>query len=464
MYAHWQDNTPPAPTQYTITFCSTGGSPVGAITQYVGTQVVKPANPTRAGYTFLGWFSAPNGGIPYVWPYTVTGNVTMYAQWQDNTQPAPTQYTVTFSSMGGSSVGAITQNTGTQVAQPADPTWAGYTFLGWFSAPNGGIPYVWPYTVTGNVTMYAQWTVTTYTITFDSHEGSPVGAITANTGAQVAKPADSLRADYTFNGWYNAANGGTAYTWPYTLTGNVTMHAQWTAIYTIIFDSHDGSTVAPVTVNAGTPIPKPADPMKTGYTFLGWFNTASGGTAYTWPHTLNGNTTMHAQWTAISYNITYNNLNGASNPNPANYTIENSAISLAPLTHAYYQFEGWYENAAFSGTPVTSIPASSMGIKTFYAKWHAPASIQITLQPAPSDPLLTGAIVPVNQQATFNAEPGYADYAWHWDGAVISEATSYSYTLTANSKPAGIYELSVVVTNNDGERLSARCRVTITAQ
>jgi uncharacterized repeat protein (TIGR02543 family) len=67
-----------------------------------------------------------------------------------------------------------------------------------------------------------------YTITFDSNGGSTVEPITEVTGTVVQKPADPTRQDCAFKGWFNMASGGTEYAWPYTLTGNVTMYAQWT--------------------------------------------------------------------------------------------------------------------------------------------------------------------------------------------------------------------------------------------
>jgi uncharacterized repeat protein (TIGR02543 family) len=77
------------------------------------------------------------------------------------------------------------------------------------------------------------------------------------------------------------------------------MFAQWTPQYTVTFNTNGGSPVAAVTADAGTPIAKPAtDPAKTGHTFSGWFTAASGGTSYTWPHTLTADVTMHAHWTA----------------------------------------------------------------------------------------------------------------------------------------------------------------------
>jgi uncharacterized repeat protein (TIGR02543 family) len=147
----------PSGSQYTITFDSHGGSVVQPVTANVGTAVSKPADPTWTGYTFVGWFKAETGGVLYSWPHTLTANITMHAQWQNNNQPPVTQYTITFNSHGGSEVQPITVNEGTAVSKPVDPTWAGYTFLGWFNAETGGVLYSWPHTLTSNITMHAQW-------------------------------------------------------------------------------------------------------------------------------------------------------------------------------------------------------------------------------------------------------------------------------------------------------------------
>jgi uncharacterized repeat protein (TIGR02543 family) len=75
------------PARYTITFSSEGGSRVEPVTAEEGTAVAGPISPVRKGYTFTGWYSAANGGNRYSWPHTLTGNVTMYAQWRNISQP-----------------------------------------------------------------------------------------------------------------------------------------------------------------------------------------------------------------------------------------------------------------------------------------------------------------------------------------------------------------------------------------
>ena len=131
LYPVWNTN------KYTITFDTNGGSEIAPITQDYGTAITAPADPTREGYTFIGWDKA----IPATMP---AENVTVTAQWEIN------RYTVTFDTAGGSEIAPITQDYGTAIAAPADPTREGYTFIGW----DREIPATMP---AENVTVTAQW-------------------------------------------------------------------------------------------------------------------------------------------------------------------------------------------------------------------------------------------------------------------------------------------------------------------
>jgi uncharacterized repeat protein (TIGR02543 family) len=283
---------------------------VQAITASEGAAVNKPRDPTRADYVFIGWFSAAAGGSLYTWPHTVTANLTMHAHWRAEEDPPAGQYTLTFNTHGGSAIPAITADQGTAVAKPPDPVRADYVFTGWFSAETGGVLYAWPYPLTANATMHARWRAegesppAQYTLTFDTHGGSAIPAITADEGTAVSRPAKPAKEDHTFIAWYSTETGGAAYAWPHILTASVTMHAQWQAEedpspdqYTLTFDSHGGSPVAAITADQGTNVPEPAAPTRADHTFTGWYSAATGGTLYTWPHTLTAGVTMHARWT-----------------------------------------------------------------------------------------------------------------------------------------------------------------------
>lgn len=131
LYAKWAANT------YTITFDTAGGSEIAPITQDYGTVITAPEAPTREGYTFIGW----DNEIPTTMP---AENMTVTAQWEIN------RYTITFDTAGGNEIAPITQDYGTAITAPANPTREGYTFIGWDTE----IPKTMP---AENITLKAKW-------------------------------------------------------------------------------------------------------------------------------------------------------------------------------------------------------------------------------------------------------------------------------------------------------------------
>ena len=238
LYPVWNTN------KYTITFDTNGGSEIAPITQDYGTEITAPDNPTRKGYTFKGW----DKEIPKTMP---AENITVKAQWGIN------QYTITFDTNGGSEIAPITQDYGTEITAPDNPTRKGYTFKGW----DKEIPETMP---AENITVKAQWEINQYTITFDTNGGSEVAPITQDYGTKINAPANPTRKGYTFKGWDKEI--------PKTMPAeNITVKAQWEINqYTITFDTNGGSEIAPITQDYGTEITAPDKPTRKGYTFKGW--------------------------------------------------------------------------------------------------------------------------------------------------------------------------------------------------
>ncbi|MFQ9077260.1 MAG: InlB B-repeat-containing protein [Ruminococcus sp.] len=236
--AQWEIN------QYTITFDTNGGSEIAPITQDYGTEITAPDNPTRKGYTFKGW----DKEIPETMP---AENITVKAQWEIN------QYTITFDTNGGSEIAPITQDYGTEITAPDNPTRKGYTFKGW----DKEIPETMP---AENITVKAQWEINQYTITFDTNGGSEIAPITQDYGTEITAPDNPTRKGYTFKGWDKEI--------PETMPAeNITVKAQWEINqYTITFDTNGGSEIAPITQDYGTEITAPDNPTRKGYTFKGW--------------------------------------------------------------------------------------------------------------------------------------------------------------------------------------------------
>ena len=331
------------PNQYTITFDSDGGSEVASITADYKSTLTKPADPTKEGYTFAGW--SPE------FPETMPLNgAALKATWTIN------QYTITFDSNGGTAVAAITQDYGTNVTAPADPTKEGYTFAGWDKA----VPETMP---AENMTLTAQWTVNEYTMTFVLDNGQENVVKKQNYGTELTAPENVAKTGYSFNGWSPEV--------PATVpASDKTFTAQWTINqYTITFDSNGGTAVAAITQDYGTNVTVPADPTKEGYTFAGWDKAV--------PETMPAeNVTLKATWTPITYSISYD-LDGGQlaegDTNPASYTIESEAITLKNPTKDGYEFAGWTGTDLTQATMTVTIAKGSIGNRTYTATW-TPAS------------------------------------------------------------------------------------------
>ena len=299
--AQWEIN------QYTITFDTNGGSEIAPITQDYGTKITAPDNPTRKGYTFKGW----DKEIPETMP---AENITVKAQWEIN------QYTITFDTNGGSEIAPITQDYGTKITAPDNPTRKGYTFKGW----DKEIPETMP---AENITVKAQWEINQYTITFDTNGGSEIAPITQDYGTEITAPDNPTRKGYTFKGWDKEI--------PETMPAeNITVKAQWEINqYTIAFDTNGGSEIAPITQDYGTEITAPDNPTRKGYTFKGWDKEI--------PKTMPAeNITVKAQWEINQYTITFDT-NGGSEIAPITQDYGTKITAPDNPTRKGYTFKGW---------------------------------------------------------------------------------------------------------------------------
>ena len=144
-----------APT-YAVTLNTNGGTiNNGNVTEYTyGVGATLPTDVTRTGYTFKGWYDNENltGSPVTAIGGAGTGNKEYWAKWEIN------QYTITFDTNGGSEIAPITQDYGTEITAPDNPTRKGYTFKGW----DKEIPETMP---AENITVKAQWEINQYTIT-----------------------------------------------------------------------------------------------------------------------------------------------------------------------------------------------------------------------------------------------------------------------------------------------------------
>jgi uncharacterized repeat protein (TIGR02543 family) len=363
LYAIWSTN----PT-YSVIYDGNGNDsgdvPVDDNIYYQGDNVTvlnNSGNLAKSGHTFIGWNTQEDGnGDSYGEYETFTmgdEDITLYAKWS-----ALPVYTVAFDSQGGSSVGTQYIIEGGLVSEPSNPTKEGYSFDGWFNSSDP-----WDFandTVNSDMTLTAQWTINSYTVTFDSQGGNAVDPQTVNYGGLVSEPSNPTKEGYSFDGWFNGSDP-----WDFandTVSSDMTLTAQWTInSYTVTFDSQGGSAVDPQTVNHGGLVSEPSEPTKEGYTFVGWFNGIE-----SWDFandTVTSDVTLSAQWSINSYTVTFDSQGGSAiDPQTVNYGGLVSEPSYPTKTG--FIFGGWYKEIEitnawdFDNDTVTSDV-------TLFAKW-----------------------------------------------------------------------------------------------
>lgn len=181
------------------------------------------------------------------------------------------EYTVTFNLNGapGTAPASAKVEQGEKVSEPAEPKWENHNFDGWFTAADGGEEWNFENSVSGNLTLYAHWTLnsqgggdqgggdeqkTEYTIKFEVGGGSAVQEQKVVKDGKATRPQPPTYGEYTFAGWFTDENFESEYDFDSPVTGNVTLYAKWTEMVSTSVDfvraaTELGSPSANVTVS-----------------------------------------------------------------------------------------------------------------------------------------------------------------------------------------------------------------------
>ncbi|MBP3431998.1 MAG: InlB B-repeat-containing protein, partial [Clostridia bacterium] len=455
LYLVWKANS------YTITLNGNNGTPTTQTISvtYGTTTVPTHTTPTRTGYSFAGWYTAASGGSMVLssakalqssvssWTnaskqWIRTSNGTLYAHWTANA------YSITLNGNNGTPTTQTVSVTYGSTTMPTytAPTRTGYTFTGWYSAATSGSLVVsnqnvlqksvssWTNSSGGWATtagtLYAQWSVESYTVKLDDNGATTAGSATTTLtfGANTATYSAPVRTGYTFGGYtltkngtdyivqaqklYNNVSGWTSSTGTLTkdlgnrtspaTTGNITtsttFYAKWVAqSYTIIYngnasgdDSVDVPANASVTYGGTYGTAASATATRDGYDFGGWYfdsgctaaNLISTATVVPGANAQVDHTaktiTVYAKWNPITYTITLdpNDTTGVGSATLSHTTVSvefDGGLSATPTaTRHGYTFKGFY-SAATSGVQVINadgaLVANATGYTDANGKW-----------------------------------------------------------------------------------------------
>ncbi len=292
--------------------------------------------------------------------------------------PAPTTYTVTYTSEHGTVPEAITVEENTVLSEEQLPTcsYGGLVFKGWFDGDTKAVPG--EYTVTDNVTLTARW-ASTATVSYHSKNGTVPESFDAELHQTLT--AENLTpitcSPYVFLGWFygkDANNNGTGeqINAGLAITNNTDLYAKWKTA-TVSFTTQYGTNPASIKKYTGEKITETEIPSlnaRTGYTSDGWFNSS---TKLTTNYTVNGDVAFTEKWTANTYSITFKANGGTGDDYTQTVTYATTAkLNPNTFTREGYTFNGWNRAANGSGTAYpdkADFAVNEANGVTLYAQW-----------------------------------------------------------------------------------------------
>lgn len=425
IYAKWSIN------DYTISFDTHGGSLIDAIISTYGSPITAPSIPIREGYTFVGWFSDMTYETPFSFDFMPGDSLIVHAKWEIVTYlityssddevdqivevnfgstlslivPSPRvgyefvgwyyddslivpadeeqevyadthvyakwtllSFTITFDTQGGSPLSDLTDLYGAPLSFTIHPTRVGYAFIGWYTDPFYENEFSNLTMPAQNSTLYAKWHVQTYTLAFDTGDGSTIETQTIEFGQVISAPTNPLLTGYDFTGWYSDEDLQIPYVFSSMPSANITLFAGWTPkMVTLYFNTHGGSTVTDITQPYGSSVSLPADPTLVGYTFTGWYIDPLHQEPFTLLTMPADDFYVYAAWQVSHFTVTFDTMIGVQFSSVLYY--HETIIYPETMTRTGYVFGGWYTDSTLS-TPatITVVPAYNL---TLYAKWIA---------------------------------------------------------------------------------------------
>jgi len=394
LYAQWTANS------YAIAYDGNGNeggnAPAGSSHVYE-TEVVVPGNTgdlTMTGYSFAGWNTAADGQGTFYGAGTTffmdAADMTLYAAWTINSYPVVYE--------GNGSTGGSTPVDGSHDYQSAVTVLsngtlvkAGHTFVGWNTEPDGsGTAYLEGDAFTigaSGVTLYAQWSINSYEVLFDSDGGTAVDRQTVVYGNPALEPTDPEKTGYTFDGWFTDAGFGSEFSFATAIEGNTTLYAKWKInSYTVAYDGNGntgGAAPAGSSYDFESNVVVPGNPgnmEKTGHTFAGWNTAPDGsGTDYAEGATFTigaAGVTLYAKWTVNSYALAFDGNGNTGGSAPVGGSFDYGFVVGVPdntggLDKTGYTFAGWNTEADGSGKAYRPGETFVMGdgAITLYAQW-----------------------------------------------------------------------------------------------
>ena len=327
--------------KYTVTYINEGKE-YHKETALYGNTIKNVENPTKEGYTFIGWYDINDKKVNH--PITVTKNMTLYSKYEINS------YKISYYNEGVKYIEDQKINYGENALKPnTNPSKIGYTFKYW-SLKENGEKYEFSTKITKDISLYAVYEINKYTVTY-INEGVEYHKETAEYGSVITSIQNPTKEGYTFTGWYTKGNEKVSY--PITVTENITLYSKYEInSYKVSYYNEGKKYIDDQKINYGENALKPnTDPSKIGYTFKYW-SIKENGEEYEFSTKITKDITLYAVYEINKYTVTYINEGTEYHKETAEYG--SVVTSIQNPTKEGYTFIGWYnENNEKVTHPIT---------------------------------------------------------------------------------------------------------------
>lgn len=317
---------------------------------------------------------------------------------------------------------------GAKATQPVAPTRDHYTFGGWYhdaeytEAVNFAVD-----TFDVDTTLYDKWVIDTFTVTYDSNEGSAVASETVDYGSLATEPDDPTLASYLFEGWYT---DDTTFEEPFSfdtpIVDDITLYANWDDAVIITFDSNEGSAVTEQTILVGALATEPDDPTLADNTFDGWYYDDS---TFLEPvdfatDVFEADDTLYAKWVPYVV-VTFDSNEGSA---VEAQSIPNGSLATEPddPTLADNRFDGWFYDDETFAEPVDFTTDVFEADDTLYAKWVVQVTVTFDSNEGSA---VDSQVIDSGALATEPDDPtlaGNTFAGWFYDDATFLEPVDFA--------------------------------------
>lgn len=294
LYAKWFENI------YTITYVTNGGNSLenGSFTTAGGCAALP--EPVRDNYAFIAWYDneqLTGNAVTAVLANTTAENITLYAMWEQE------GFRVTYNTNGGNALEADSFAASRGLESLKTPEKQGYDFAGWFDNANfeGGQRTGVPAGTYEDVELYAKWKPYVYSVAYIENGGDAIFNDTFAGIDGLSTLKTTVRAGYTFNGWYESPSyeGEPVTSIAPNTMRTIILYAKWTLVtYDVVFNTNGGAEIENGGYTTATGMSSFPVPVREGYTFTGWHDNEalSGEKVSSIPIGSTGNKEFFAGW------------------------------------------------------------------------------------------------------------------------------------------------------------------------